>query len=232
MGDGRAGRERRGVGGRQRGAGRRARRGAAGPRGRARRRPALLEQGASGPGAELAAGGIPGPAPLPPPAFTSHPSPSFFLPPSVPRGKACSSPSPGALCPVASRAAVPAAPAPRAGRASDEWAALGAQAPSPVAAGASPVPCRGDRPPPEKNTGFSLLRSRSGWLVPERVCLCGPKRAFKVYFWVLYWDISHKNRDAAGAIGAVVLIQEGCVDHLEEWAWKEHRLAYEGLWVR
>lgn len=46
---------------------------------------------------------------LPPPALTSRLSPSFFPPPSVPRGKACSSPSPGALYPAPSRAVVPAA---------------------------------------------------------------------------------------------------------------------------
>lgn len=37
-------------------------------------------------------------------------------------------------------------------------------------------------PSPPKKTGFPSLRSRSSWLVPERVCLRRPKMAFKVYF--------------------------------------------------
>lgn len=39
------------------------------------------------------------------------------------------------------------------------------------------------RPPdPREKPGFPLLQSRSGGLVPERVCLRRPKMAFKVYF--------------------------------------------------
>lgn len=77
-----------------------------------------------GPGKERAAPGrswrprhprsrLPSPL-LPPPALTSHLLPSLFLPPSVPRGKACSSPSPGARRRGPSRAAFP--PRPGSGR--------------------------------------------------------------------------------------------------------------------
>lgn len=71
------------------------------------------------PGKELAAAASPKPAPLPshplpPPALTSHLLPSLFLPPSVPGGKACSSPSPGARRRGPSRAAFP--PRPGSGR--------------------------------------------------------------------------------------------------------------------
>lgn len=87
------------------------------------------EEGERAPGRprkEPAAGGIPEPASLPPPALTSHLSPSSFSPPSVPGGQARSSPSPGARFPPRPGATVGA---------SDAGAAMGYEAP-PGGAGA------------------------------------------------------------------------------------------------
>lgn len=199
MGAGRAGggRERRGDGGRAGG-------GPPGPSalragGSWRRRSGAAGPGVGGgrtargrPGKELAAAASPKPAPLPspplsPPALTSHLLPSLFLPPSVPGGKACSSPSPGARRRGPSRAAFP--PRPGSGRPRGlptRGRPDGVRLPLSVALGLSQLTRRGGRPPQRggktTKTGFPSLWSWSCWLVPERVCLHRPKMAFRYTF--------------------------------------------------
>lgn len=115
---------------------------------------AALGQAWRGPGRSWTAAS-PRPAALAPPALAAV-SPSFFPPPSVPKGKARSSPSPGAFL-----GPPPGPPRPGVGR-----PASGSNLRPAAGAGAEPAPARaGGRPPPREKAGFPLNGGvgRAGW---------------------------------------------------------------------
>lgn len=145
---------------------------------------------------ESAAGGIPEPASLrPPSALTSRLSPSSFPPPSVPGGRARSSPSPEAFCP-APRGLLPFPPRPPAPTgASDTGAAWGSEAPSPGGAGLSQLPAEAAVLPQRRKLASPYCGAgRAGWC--QQGCV----------FTALRWPLRYTFESLTGRLS----VNTGC----------------------